>query len=162
MNGAPLDACKKSLNEDIFQCLSHEDRVGFNAFNDTIYEVAPLQQWNESHSFFVKTSLSSLRISGGTNMWPAVEAAVLALNSLKDQTPKCLIAVTNGATSGTPDRCQKILRSGDRSSIRVIFITIGLALKYRTVIHDKCIRNPDRDIILAIDGGGSSSAIEQA
>ncbi|KAL1518601.1 hypothetical protein AB1Y20_002889 [Prymnesium parvum] len=165
MDGGPLATCKRAMLNDIFPSrLSNQDRVGLIVFNTGIQVDCPLAQWTldrtdtRSHRYLLESKLQQVRAEGGTNLWFAMQHAIASFGSTCARS-KWLVALTDGASSGSPHVVYQMLRAPGGQDIRVLFITVNLSGGYEHAIRNAVIRAPG-DTLIRADGG--MGALEQA
>ncbi|MCR5823872.1 MAG: VWA domain-containing protein [Lachnospiraceae bacterium] len=94
--GSKLEDAKRALIGSL-ETLRSEDSVGVIAFDDSYSRVVPLQKLGNDTDD-IKNAVGTIEIRGGTNIYPAVEAAANDLSKY-DATIKHIILLTDGQDS---------------------------------------------------------------
>lgn len=119
MYGKPLLEAKKACNALLEEMINFDiHRMGLITFESTAYKLSGLSKDKEE----LKSYVSDISASGGTNMVSALQFAYDELNKSKNE--KVVIMVTDGDPNSISDTLSyaKILKS---SNIRIIAIGVG-------------------------------------
>lgn len=95
MSGRPIEMAREAAIA-AGETLSEKDILGLTAFDDAARWVYPLQEKGDGQSFVRK--VSSLRAGGGTDMYPSLKDAVVALEGVTAPL-KHVIVLSDGATA---------------------------------------------------------------
>ncbi|MEZ4238763.1 MAG: VWA domain-containing protein [Myxococcota bacterium] len=127
--GSPLGMAKEAGIRTV-ELLSDRDALGFVTFDAASTWIAPLAPL-EGRREQVRSDIASLRSGGGTDIYPAVDAAVTALRD-SDNALKHIVLISDGMT--TPGDYQTLIAGANRSDkITLTALAIGAGADQTTM-----------------------------
>jgi Mg-chelatase subunit ChlD len=140
MAGSYLSTCKTSAQMIVDEFTDSEDQVGFIAFAHYTKDIFPLMKKGGNENK-IRQDISNLNTFGGTAFFDAVMDGLERLRSLPPDTPKWVIALTDGADQhSSRDKSGRqacdLLRKIPKSNLAIITVgdlpqsTIGNVKKY--------------------------------
>jgi len=79
MQGAPIELARQAARQAIAR-LEPEDQVGILAFEDRVHWIVPLEPFTDAEN--VSNRIDTIVAGGGTNLYPAMDQAYLALRDV--------------------------------------------------------------------------------
>lgn len=110
------------------ELLNERDLLGVIGFDSAAAWIVPLQDLHNKDG--VQDKIASLRAGGGTDIYPAVDAAVRALDS-SDAALKHIVVLSDGITAG--GAYQQLLQGANQRDITVSTLAFGTDADRRTM-----------------------------
>ncbi|MBI4278890.1 MAG: VWA domain-containing protein [Armatimonadetes bacterium] len=114
-----LELAKEAARSAV-EMLSNQDSVGVIAFDDQFAWAVPLSSAQQRESII--QGIGRIRVGGGTNMYPPLEAAVQALRRTPAKV-KHIIALSDGLTPPAPFR--QLVNSAIAEGITISGVAVG-------------------------------------
>lgn len=125
MDGEPMAESKQAIIT-ILNNLFPGDVVSVTVFNERATVLLPFAQIGGANSANLRDGVNKIDSGGGTNLYSGVEAGgKTVLNNRGTNFDNCLVVVSDGASSETPEFMENVGRKLAEADIRVICIGLS-------------------------------------
>lgn len=121
MGGAPLAACKRSIEDILTHHISETDKVSFMIFNHETHQI--FERLTRTHLAYMLSRVQSVRCEGGTVFYDALHAAYRKSVTVNEQA--WLIALTDGADASSSLTWQRLAGVIRARPVNLILIAAG-------------------------------------